>query len=424
MHLHELEKSGYIIFESVVGSHLYNLNIGTSDVDKMGLFRLPKSSFISLQSPSQEVEANKGDHKLFELKKFMTLAAQCNPTICQLLYIPEKFILKTSDIYNELIRNKGLFVSKKAYYTYTGYAYAQIKKARGQNKKVNKMDELTNPEGVRILREALKSGDITQDWLATRFCGNFLKFIARDYVVPEITTGEMVDYPESDKLLELKEIKCMMKPVRDDFIYFVKDGFGLSGDERFINALMPFRPQKMMNRKGYDVSAVEHMTGLYRLYNNGTGIKFTNNDVICTSISKERETSDFAGIMYFNTDGYEAACKEWESFWEWMANKNDARWVSQERGEIDYDCKNLMHTMRLLIQSEYILNTGEPKIFFEGEERDYLMNIRLGKMQYEEILNVAEQKCVELKDKFDKSLLPHSVDNKKIDALYVFLMEM
>jgi hypothetical protein len=200
----------------------------------------------------------------------------------------------------------------------------------------------------------------------------------------------------------------------------------VSSDDLESPERMPFRPEKatVLDLDKYDVAAVEHFDGLFRVYKNGSGIKFDNDDIKCVSIPKEREHKDFIGVLFYNSNAYEAALRDYMSFWEWMANKNEARWKTQEKGEMDYDCKNLMHTMRLLIQSEYILQTGEPKIYFEGAERQYLMDIRHGRMKYEEILATAEQRCSELKEKFDKSSLPYSTDAKKINELYQYLMEM
>ena len=60
-----------------------------------------------------------------------------------------------------------------------------------------------------------------------------------------------------------------------------------------------------------------------------------------------------------------------------------ARWVQQERGELDYDAKNMMHLTRLLFSGENIVKNGEPIGRFEGEKLETLLPIESTK--YKEV---------------------------------------
>lgn len=186
---------------------------------------------------------------------------------------------------------------------------------------------------------------------------------------------------------------------------------------------MPYRAIGLENvdLSKYDCSSVEHVPNLYRIYKNGSGI-FKNNQLVYSSISKEREKTDFQYLMTFNENEYEKSISDYNSFWEWMSCKNDNRWVDFSNKSFDYDRKNMMHLIRLLMEAENIIKEGKPKVRFYNEERQYLLDVRNGKFTYEQLTNSLEDKINLLKDQFDKSSLPYGVDMKKLNSLYIKLM--
>ena len=155
---------------------------------------------------------------------------------------------------------------------------------------------------------------------------------------------------------------------------------------------MPGRPLTLadagIDLKHCHVSAVENASELYRLYDYGTQAKGVsrNGMLVCESIPKEDERTRFIGLMLFNKNAFEKAKSEHRQYWDWRRHRNDARWRSQESGEMDYDAKNLMHTFRLLYSGLNIMKFGEPLIRFSGEKLRELMAIRAGKFTYDELL--------------------------------------
>lgn len=133
MTLEELKKSDNIIFECIGGSRAYGLNTATSDTDIRGVFVLPKEKFYSLDYIGQ-VNNKTNDIVYYELRKFIELCLKNNPNILELLNIPEHCILKKHPIFDEV--KSGLFLSKLCKNTFANYAFTQIKKARGLNKKI------------------------------------------------------------------------------------------------------------------------------------------------------------------------------------------------------------------------------------------------------------------------------------------------
>jgi len=65
------------------------------------------------------------DEELQELRKFLKLAADSNPNIIEFLYV-ERLITHETPIWKKIRDNRDMFLSKKARYTFAGYAHAQL----------------------------------------------------------------------------------------------------------------------------------------------------------------------------------------------------------------------------------------------------------------------------------------------------------
>src|SRR5690606_39631442 len=74
------------------------------------------------------------DIMYYEIKKFVELLLKNNPNILELLSTPDDCVLHRHPVINLL--KSEMFLSKLCNQTFGQYAYAQIKKARGLNKKI------------------------------------------------------------------------------------------------------------------------------------------------------------------------------------------------------------------------------------------------------------------------------------------------
>jgi hypothetical protein len=70
----------------------------------------------------------------YEIKKFVELVLKNNPNILELLNTPDDCVLHSHPVMNLL--KPEMFLSRLCNQTFGQYAYAQIKKARGLNKKI------------------------------------------------------------------------------------------------------------------------------------------------------------------------------------------------------------------------------------------------------------------------------------------------
>jgi hypothetical protein len=370
MNTEELRKSGQIIFECLTGSRAYGLSNPESDFDYRGLFVSPVQEVDSLFSIPEEIGDDKQDIKFYEIKKFFLLASQCNPNIVELLFAPPETVKIMTPIMEEIIANRSLFISTRAEVTFSGYAYAQIEKSRGQNKLVHNPKPEARP----------KKED---------FC----------WIIPHCT------------------IDC------NDWPFASSD---------IVDEQPPFRPIplnafKDVSLSDFNCASLEHVQNAYRIYYYGSRAKgiFRGDDMLTVeSIPLEDESPKFSGVLIYIKHEYDKAVRDWKNYWDWMEKRNAHRWEQQERGEIDYDAKNMMHCMRLLFSGKNILSKGEPIIRFEGEQLQYLRDIRAGKFEYNELMTRAEKEMAELKELKSSSSLPYSADMKKLNQLYQRIRKM
>ncbi|WP_051533482.1 DNA polymerase beta superfamily protein [Anaerovibrio sp. RM50] len=117
-----------ISYMTISGSKAYGTNISTSDTDLRGFFMEPRGSLLCVTEPIDYFEDRVTDTVIYSLKKFVKLAAKCNPNVIEMLGTDNDHIWKM-DKYGSYIReNRSLFLSKQAYITFAGYANAQLRR--------------------------------------------------------------------------------------------------------------------------------------------------------------------------------------------------------------------------------------------------------------------------------------------------------
>ncbi len=133
MTIDDLKEKDLIIYECISGSRAYGLELPTSDTDIKGVFYMPKDDFFAGNYVPQ-VANETNDIVYYEVGRFIELLLKNNPNILELLATPEDKILLCKPIF-ERIRSCE-FLSKLCFHTFGGYAFQQVKKARGLNKKI------------------------------------------------------------------------------------------------------------------------------------------------------------------------------------------------------------------------------------------------------------------------------------------------
>lgn len=117
------------------GSHAYGLNTPTSDLDVKGVCIEPRENFYGFlhtfeqhESMGRQTPDGPEDRVVYSLKKFMRLAADCNPNIIEVLHVDDSDILHIDEFGEQLRSIRNDFLSKKARHTFSGYAHAQLKR--------------------------------------------------------------------------------------------------------------------------------------------------------------------------------------------------------------------------------------------------------------------------------------------------------
>lgn len=121
------------LFKVITGSHSYGLNIETSDTDFKSVFQCDNNDILALKYKEQENYSK--DYIGYEVRRFLELLRSANPTVLELLFTNEKFILEKDPIFDLVLQNKEKFLTKKCRESFGGYAHQQIKKALGLQKK-------------------------------------------------------------------------------------------------------------------------------------------------------------------------------------------------------------------------------------------------------------------------------------------------
>lgn len=124
-----------IIFKAIVGSQSYGTSIPESDIDYKGVYLQSNDEILSSRYKDQ-YQVTK-DECYYEVARFLQLLQTANPTVLELLYSPNECIVKSSPQFDLIVACRDKFLTKKCLQSFGGYASAQIKKARGLNKKMN-----------------------------------------------------------------------------------------------------------------------------------------------------------------------------------------------------------------------------------------------------------------------------------------------
>lgn len=131
----DLKTQNLILLECISGSKAYGLDTPTSDTDIKGVFYLPKSWYFGLQKQYiPQINNHSNDIVYYELGRFIELLLTNNPNMLELLATPADKILYKHPIMDNF--QPAWFISKLCQQTFAGFANAQIRKARGLNKKI------------------------------------------------------------------------------------------------------------------------------------------------------------------------------------------------------------------------------------------------------------------------------------------------
>lgn len=370
MKLETLQNSKYIMYEVIAGSHMYGLNIEGSDIDIRGVFDMPLNQYIQPGCQDQ-IADEKNDITYYETAKFLSLLRTANPNILELLYADDRFVNIKDSRMDIIMQHKDKFLTKQAKNSLAGYAIQQIKKARGLNKLI------VNP------------------------CSE--KKTILDFCYVHVGGEASMPFPKWAK----------QNGVTQDML-------GLTCVNNFTNTYCAYKrpdPSHWINNPTTELDSQEKLNFITWTPRGMTNLDESSGELRLTSIPKIVARYAETIMISYNKDGYTTHCREYKRYTEWVAKRNPVRYDTNMKHGKNYDSKNMMHCVRLLRMGTELAETGKLNVY--RPDRDYLLKIRNGDIEYDELLNSAETYISDLDSKFDASGLPDSVP----DALIKDILE-
>ncbi len=116
-----------IILLGLGGSHAYGTNNENSDIDFRGITLNLPSDILGL-TEFEQYEDEGTDTVIYSFNKIVRLLLDCNPNTIELLGLDDDQYLIRTQLGQELLNNKMLFLSKRAAKSFGGYASAQLRR--------------------------------------------------------------------------------------------------------------------------------------------------------------------------------------------------------------------------------------------------------------------------------------------------------
>lgn len=395
--IEDLKNKQLIVYEYVRGSHSHGIATETSDIDIGGVFIAPEEMFYGLPSNYQsQVSDDKNDTVYYELSKWFELLLKSNPTALESLFIPDNCVNYIHPLIQEVIDKRDMFMSKSAFEPLMGYSIAQIKKCRGLNKKIN----WDIPERKNILDFCAvpwKQGSIPLTkffeiyGLKQEYCGLVAIPNMRDMYHVFYDWGAHKQSIDGNDNLNHIDIKR-------EFIYSAEalgaiteplSWFWVYNNSPTLNRILKYKG--ICNPNDYSKS----------------------NEVRLSSVPKDAEP---ICQMSFNKDGYSAHCIKYKEYKEWEKNRNPIRYESNLKKS--YDAKNVGECIRL-IHTGIELAKGEGFNVYRTWDRDFILDVRNHKYEYEYIIDYVENKKIEMENAIKTCTLPECVDINVVNSLLV-----
>lgn len=116
-----------IILLTIGGSYAYGTNNENSDIDIRGCALNTKMQILTNQNFEQRVDVNT-DTTIYAFNKLVSLLSSVNPNTIELLGNKPEHYFYVHPIGQELLDNSHLFLSKRAIYSFGGYASQQLRR--------------------------------------------------------------------------------------------------------------------------------------------------------------------------------------------------------------------------------------------------------------------------------------------------------
>lgn len=401
----EFNIAKHTIFLTLHGSHAYGMAREGSDVDVKGIAIPPKEYFLGFFRQFNQFEGTfprdyvapghgrsfrdsiqsmvgrnvpddeKIDSTIYDIRKFLKLASDCNPNIIEVLFTDPKCFVICDTLGDVLLDHRDLFLSTKAKFRFCGYAFSQLKRIKTHRawllsppKKKPVRSDFDLPERSLIPGDQREGAEALirkkiEEWilLPDEMPRELLDSVRRN------TTAALLDMWEA-----LTGDCCMVREVNGEVV--------IDTLEPPLNEFGDFEPEKLAH---------------------AAGVSLGYNSNFLEVLDRERR--------------YRSALKHFSQYQEWKRHRNPAR--AEMEAKFGFDGKHGSHLVRLLKMAKEILTEG--KVIVCRPDAEELLSIRKGAWSYDQLIEWAENMQKELDEFYqsDKSPLPRTPDYKAIDKL-------
>jgi hypothetical protein len=397
--IQDLRDRGWIAFEYIRGSHAYGLNTETSDKDIGGVFIIPQDYLMGLRSNYIEQVADEtNDTVFYEFGRWIELLMKANPTALESLFIPEHCIIgPIHPAIKYIMDNRDSFLSKECFKTLYGYGKSQIGKARGLNKKI--VNPVTERKGILdFCFVPFNQGSISvEKWLRKnglkqRYCGLV--------PIPNMREVYGLYYDFGTHIICEYGVDLRNENSIEEWVEKIKETTD-EDEKTFITSIENYCEYNTV----FDIIP----SGYHGIVSESN----ESNEIRLESIPKGKSPII---LMSYNKDGYTTHCKDYREYKEWERKRNPIRYESNLNQ--NYDGKNMCHAMRLMRMGKE-LAMGQGFNVERTYDREFLLDIKNHKFEYDEIISKVEQEQLDMDVAAAKSNLKEVLDYNEINELLI-----
>ena len=381
-----IRNDGRLLYEYIRGSRLYGLNNEDSDVDTSGVFVCTRDELFGCFGYMSQVTDARHDNTWFEIGELLRLLLKSNPTTLEALFVPEdKIIGKVHPLMQMVIDHREQFISKQCFNPFFGYARSQIEKAHGLNKKiVNPILERLTPYDFIYTFKGQGSTKFS-NWMEERglhqaYCG-------------------LVNVPN------MRDVYG----VYYDFGAHVAACHDWKNDALFLSFACDYYEDNDLKETESRLSGTTPLG-----YRGVFGADADGNDVRLSSVP-DKHSRPICFISY-NQDAYSTHCRQYKEYQDWVKERNPKRYESNL--DKNYDSKNMMHCFRMIHMAAEIAE-GKGIMLRRTWDRDFLMDVRNHKFEYDEIIEMLEKEKERMIRLMEQSTILEKVDAEFVNQLMI-----
>lgn len=365
------------------------------DIDLMSVYMAPPDHYIGINKTQEVVENFVGEWDVvsYEFMKFVRLLLKSNPNVLSLLWINDNHYIERHDYGKILIENRDLFVSKNIYYSFTKYAYSQLKKTNQMSGKF--------PTDLAYLAGIFDGeGHVCINKMAQR----------KGMVAPFFHLDVGITNTDTDLISSLQDVyggnvgQTGVKGQHRTNCF----RWRLSGPKT-IEFLKLILPHLKIKRRQAEIAISFQQT----IMNRRRGTPLTEYDIEIRekhrqALFKARKdkTTEVPEHKYTNSNLYKAA------------------YMGKKRKELvkkfGYDPKAAAHCIRLLKMGTEFLMEGHLNVFRDDAPR--LVEIKLGEWSLEQVQNEADRLLKLADEAYVRSTLPAEPNYGKVNEMVKAIM--